>query len=181
MHYHLIKVGSNYIGVVVECKNKKMKIKKIYLPTGRKKMLQRIKKDCPEIERAPRELSGRLKRTIVALYQGKKQKFSRSMLDVSNLTPFTKKVLLQASRIPRGQVVSYSSLAAKAGYPRAARAVGRIMACNPFPIVIPCHRVINSDGSWGGFSGGWKMKREMLKREGVEICPEGKIVFRKRS
>lgn len=70
--------------------------------------------------------------------------------------------------IPRGEVVTYAGLAARAGRPRAARAAGSAMALNPLPPVIPCHRVVRSDGGLGAYSaGGPAVKRRMLTAEGA--------------
>lgn len=80
---------------------------------------------------------------------------------------FQQKVLRATSAIPRGKVSTYQCIAKQIGKPKAARAVGRALANNPFPLIIPCHRVIRSDGSLGGYQGGLKMKRALLKKEGV--------------
>ena len=96
-------------------------------------------------------------------------------MNLSRLTDFSAKVLKQACKIPRGKVATYSGLAAKLGKPRAARAVGTALANNPFPIIIPCHRVVRADGSLGGFGGGLRMKRELLHREGVALNAEDRV------
>lgn len=70
-------------------------------------------------------------------------------------------------RIPTGETRSYGWLARKVGRPRAARAVGRAMATNPLPIVVPCHRVVASDGSLRGYGGGLAMKAALLRLEGA--------------
>ncbi len=72
-------------------------------------------------------------------------------------------------RIKPGHVASYSELAEAAGAPRAARAVGNACARNPFPILVPCHRVVKSDGSIGGFGGDASMKRYLLELEGAKV------------
>ena len=77
--------------------------------------------------------------------------------------------------IPRGRVTTYQLLAKHLGSPRAARAVGTALATNPFPIVIPCHRAIRSDGTLGGYQGGLKMKRSLLEMEGVRFCDAGRV------
>ncbi len=87
----------------------------------------------------------------------------------TGLGPFARRVLEALLAVPHGQLVSYGWLAARAGSPRAARAVGRVMAGNRFPLVIPCHRVITSDGGIGGFGPGTEMKRYMLACEGVNV------------
>jgi len=79
---------------------------------------------------------------------------------------FKEKVLVVVSKIPRGKTLSYLDVARRAGSPRAARAVGVIMKGN-YDKKIPCHRVIRSDGTLGGYNRGGKKKRELLKKEGA--------------
>lgn len=90
-----------------------------------------------------------------------------SKLGGYNLTPFQKKVLLAVFTVPKGETRTYKQVADMAGYPGAARAVGSVMRMNPLAPVIPCHRVIRSDGNIGGYSapGGRKKKIIMLKKE----------------
>lgn len=91
-------------------------------------------------------------------------------LDLTHVrTPFQKKVLIACSKIPFGSTMSYGELAARAGSPRAARAVGNTMAANPMPIVIPCHRVLASQGALGGYSIGLSYKKKLLSHEGVAL------------
>ncbi|MDO8494884.1 MAG: MGMT family protein [Deltaproteobacteria bacterium] len=82
-------------------------------------------------------------------------------------TPFQQKVWRACQTIPRGEVRSYQWIAKKIGHPKAVRAVGTALAKNPTPIIVPCHRVIRSDGKLGGFSapGGLKRKKELLAQE----------------
>jgi len=86
---------------------------------------------------------------------------------IDHCSKFQQKVLRAASAIPRGKISTYQRIAKQIGKPKAVRAVGRALANNPFPLIIPCHRVIRSDGSLGGYQGGLKMKRALLKKEGV--------------
>lgn len=90
---------------------------------------------------------------------------------VSGLTPFVEKVYDELRAVPRGSTVTYGELARRAGRPGAARAVGGAMARNPFPLFVPCHRVLASGGAIGGFSadGGLDYKRKLLALEGVEL------------
>lgn len=69
--------------------------------------------------------------------------------------------------VPKGKVTTYGDLAKALGHPQAARAVGKIMNANPDPIVVPCHRVVSSDGGIGGYAYGVKKKKEILAREGL--------------
>lgn len=84
-------------------------------------------------------------------------------------TKFQRAVWEAMRSIPLGATVSYGELARKAGYPGAARAVGQAVGHNPIPLLIPCHRVIASDGTLGGFGGGPELKRAMLKQEGISL------------
>jgi O-6-methylguanine DNA methyltransferase len=81
------------------------------------------------------------------------------------LTHFEWRVLQVTSKIPLGQTRSYKWVARVMGKPKALRAVGQALKKNPFPLIIPCHRVIREDGSLGGYSGGKKTKRLLLKLE----------------
>ena len=86
-------------------------------------------------------------------------------LDWSNYSDFRRKVLQFTARIPNGQVATYGGVAAAIGSPKAARAVGGALHANRTPIVVPCHRVIGTDGSLTGFGGGLPLKRELLELE----------------
>lgn len=86
-------------------------------------------------------------------------------------TEFQRRVQAACLRIPRGEVWSYGELAAAAGAPGAARAVGSVMRSNQFPLIIPCHRVVAAGGKLGGFScpSGVEMKQKLLAAEGVQL------------
>ena len=86
-------------------------------------------------------------------------------LDFEGATDFMQDVWQTARSIPYGEVRSYAWLAKRVGRPQAFRAVGLAMARNRFPIIVPCHRVIASDGSLGGFSGGLELKKRLIELE----------------
>lgn len=89
-------------------------------------------------------------------------------LDLSSVTPFRRRVLEIAATIPRGEVRSYGWLARRIGKPQASRAVGSAMATNPVPLIVPCHRVVRSDGHIGAYSlGGPENKWALLRHEGA--------------
>jgi methylated-DNA-[protein]-cysteine S-methyltransferase len=88
-------------------------------------------------------------------------------LDMSDATGFQRRVWEATRRIPRGQTLTYGQVARQVGSPRAARAVGQAMARNPWPAIVPCHRVVGHDGRLTGFGGGLDMKRRMLDMEGT--------------
>jgi len=93
-----------------------------------------------------------------------------ALLNLENFREFGRKVLFTLfNEVPRGKVVSYKQLAELSGFPKAVRAVASVMAKNPFPLVIPCHRVIKSDGSLGNYGPGKKLKEHFLGQEKVKI------------
>ncbi|MDR2191577.1 MAG: MGMT family protein [Endomicrobium sp.] len=95
-------------------------------------------------------------------------KLPKSILEKMKIyPPFYVKVWKACADIPAGKTLTYAKLAAKIGSPNAARAVGTALSKNPFAPIVPCHRVIRSDGKMGGFSaaGGIKLKEKMLKYE----------------
>ncbi len=110
------------------------------------------------------EFNGKLKDYL----EGKKVFFSEP-LDLRGATPFQRAVWERTGTIPYGEVRSYDWLAKRIGHPQAARAVGRSLALNPLPILIPCHRVVRKNGGLGGFSGGSGLKRRLLEVEGVQL------------
>ncbi|MGW2490659.1 methylated-DNA--[protein]-cysteine S-methyltransferase [Streptomyces sp. NPDC001606] len=102
-----------------------------------------------------------------AYFAGERHDFDLP-LDWSLISGFNRQVLRElASGVPYGTVVGYGDLAGRVGQPGAAQAVGAAMGANPLPVVVPCHRVVESDGGIGGFGGGLETKRKLLALEGV--------------
>lgn len=112
-------------------------------------------------------LAARLQR----YFAGLPETFDDVALDLSAVAPFHRRVLEMVRAIPRGAVRTYGEVAALAGSPRAARAVGAAMAANPICVIIPCHRVIGTGGRLTGFGGGLPLKRRLLEMEGA-VGPE---------
>jgi methylated-DNA-[protein]-cysteine S-methyltransferase len=106
------------------------------------------------------ELTDRIRR----YFDGEPVDFA-DKLDLSGTTCFQQNVWLTVRNIPRGETRSYGWVANQLGLPKAARAVGQALGRNPVPIVIPCHRVIGSDGKLGGFGGGVEIKKFLLQLE----------------
>ena len=100
---------------------------------------------------------------IGAYFEGRLTEFDLSLSPLG--TTFYQEVWRELEHIPYGQTISYGELAGRVGRPKAARAVGAANGRNPLPIVIPCHRVIGSDGSLTGYGGGLRFKRELLELE----------------
>ncbi len=98
-------------------------------------------------------------------FRGRKVEFPDA-LEFSGGTPFQRRVWEATRLIPYGETRSYLWVARQIGSPGAARAVGQALGQNPLPIIVPCHRVIASDGGLGGFGGGLEMRRQLLRMEG---------------
>lgn len=102
-------------------------------------------------------------------FDSKDVDFGHYLLDMGSMTDFTKQVLSRLRGVNYGDTITYSQLAADAGSPGASRAVGNVMARNPFPLIVPCHRVINSDGGTGNYlqgdPNGPRLKRTLLALE----------------
>ena len=90
-------------------------------------------------------------------------------VDISGTTPFQQSVLEVVRGIPRGEVRPYAWVAREAGSPKASRAVGTIMANNPVPLIVPCHRVVRNDGTTGSYAFGEEEKVRLLEGEGVPV------------
>ena len=115
---------------------------------------------------------------IESFLNGENIRFSLEAVRLDLCSPFQRSVLLAEYAIPRGSVSTYSLIARHLGNPKGARAVGTALATNPFPLVIPCHRAIRSDGTLGGYQGGLGMKRTLLAMEGVAFCDEDRVAIR---
>jgi methylated-DNA-[protein]-cysteine S-methyltransferase len=118
----------------------------------------------PRILRAPARTDEA--RHELEAYFGLRRRSFNLPIDWSLVHGFAGRILRRTAGIPFGDVRSYGQLAAQAGSPRAARAVGNALGSNPIPIVVPCHRVLHADGGLGGYSGGLDRKRYLLALEG---------------
>jgi len=172
--YDLIPSSIGEVGIV-RCTRGMHPVRMIFLPHKGASTGRRIRETFP----AAVPSSGKRDKTgvwIDAYLAGDAVDFSLAELDMEGIGGFERRVLLADFAIPRGRVMTYGGLAAKVGVPGGARAVGNVMAGNPFPLVIPCHRVIRSDGSLGGFGGGLQMKRALLEMEGVAFDGKGRVL-----
>ena len=116
-----------------------------------------------------------LKARLRAYFRGESVSFDDQPLDVRGGTEFQRRVWEATRAIPRGETCTYGQLAREVGSPGAARAVGQAMARNPWPIIVPCHRVVGHDGRLTGFGGGLKMKHRLLELEAVERISDSLI------
>jgi AraC family transcriptional regulator, regulatory protein of adaptative response / DNA-3-methyladenine glycosylase II len=122
----------------------------------------------PEPVRSSKDLAS-VRRQLDEYFAGTRREFTLP-LDLSPASGFRRAVLDAMSRLPYGETVTYTELAARAGNPRAARAAGHACATNPIPIIVPCHRVIGSDGSLRGYTGGLHHKEFLLRLEGALLA-----------
>ena len=135
-----------------------LQIAKTYLLVGMFRPANEDEKLYPELQKY-----------ITDYYKGTYTNHNRLNFAVSRsqFSDFACKVLKVCKEVPIGKTLTYWQLAKKAGFPKAARAVGNVLAKNPLPLVVPCHRVIRADGKIGNFSapGGAKTKKKMLEHE----------------
>jgi methylated-DNA-[protein]-cysteine S-methyltransferase len=160
------RVAPGWMGLVGSEKG----IQRIYLPGLKEEELrERILSDFPECREGADFLTP-AKKELVEYFSGRRVNFTFP-LDLSGVTPFQKKAYTVMCSIPFGQVRTYRWLAQRLGNPKALRAVGGANAKNRWPIVIPCHRVIGSDGFLTGFSapGGLALKTALLELEGIPV------------
>jgi len=129
-------------------------------------VLERLaSKVSPRIVEAPRALEP-VRRELDEYFSGRRRAFDLT-LDWALVGPFGRRVLRVTAGIPYGAVLSYAEVAADAGSPRGFRAAGNALGANPIPIIIPCHRVLRSGGTLGGYGGGVERKRWLLELEGA--------------
>ena len=119
-----------------------------------------MKADRPQITKARVQLD--------QYFEGKRKKF-RLKLDWQLVHGFRREVLGATNEIPYGSTRSYTEVAVEAGSPKAVRAAGSALATNPLPIIVPCHRVLKSDGQVGSYLGGSSMKKELLEMEKARV------------
>ena len=109
---------------------------------------------CPDARRSSGGLAKQVFGQLQEYFRGERKTFD-VRLDDTALSDFARNVHKALLQVPYGSVVAYRDLARLAGSPGAARAVGRVMSANPFPLIVPCHRVVNADGQPGQYSGGF--------------------------
>jgi O-6-methylguanine DNA methyltransferase len=145
-------------------------LQRIHLPEpSREDLAGRLAREFPDGREAGYCL-GQAQKEILEYFDGQKKKFEIP-LDLSSATPFQQKVYRALLAIPFGEVYTYRWLAEKIGNPKGLRAVGNANGKNRWPLVVPCHRIVGSDGRLTGFSapGGLALKEELLKLEGVSV------------
>jgi methylated-DNA-[protein]-cysteine S-methyltransferase len=154
-----------------------IQIQRLFLSGSEINSENKALKSFEQIKPGISSLIEKLNDKIQSFLQGNDITFNLSSLDFNNCFKFQKEVLLAEYEIPRGYISTYKRIAKHLRNQNAARVVGNALAKNPFPIIIPCHRAIKSDGNLGGFQGGIKMKRSLLEMEGFEFTNKGKVIM----
>jgi methylated-DNA-[protein]-cysteine S-methyltransferase len=165
--YTIFKTKWGYFGLVATDNG----LLRTALPlANREKVKSQLLQNFPDSQ-YENGLFRKVQEQITAYFEGTGVDFRTIPVVLDGLGLFAKRVLTACKGIRFGQTVTYSRLADMAGKPHAARAVGRALANNPLPLIIPCHRIICADGSLGGFSaaGGISLKKKMLLLEGTIV------------
>jgi len=164
IRYTIFETKWGYFGLV----SIENSLLRTYLPVhDRHSLKDQILAEFPDA-RCEKGLFRDLQEQIIAYFQGDPVDFDPDVvISLHGLSRFARLVLTACRTLTFGRTISYGRLARKAGRPKAARAVGRVMANNPVPLIIPCHRVLRSHGKIGGFSapGGVPLKKRMLELE----------------
>jgi methylated-DNA-[protein]-cysteine S-methyltransferase len=149
---------------VVYCENP-FALKKIFLPRADRQELLNVITGEGQSKPGSHAKALTVAEIIKQYFKGTPAKLNWPWLDMQSLTPLQQSVLRATADIPFGTVRSYKDIAAAIDRPRAYRFVGTTLANNPFPILIPCHRVIRSDATLGQFGGGTDLKRKLIGLE----------------
>ena len=163
MYHHIFSTPMGFAAIIYE--DSPFQLIKTVLPVADKEVLSK-KIPGHSVEKRHADSSLRKIKTLIIDYmKGHPIKIQFKALKMGNLTQLQQAVLKAVYEIPYGQTRSYGDIAKAVGKPGAARFVGTTMANNPFPLLIPCHRVIKSDGSFGLFGGGEELKARLIWME----------------
>jgi methylated-DNA-[protein]-cysteine S-methyltransferase len=161
LKYIIFETGMGWVGILASARGLlATTLPQPTAPAARELLGARIN----EATRSPDAFHDLVER-LKEYYRGRKVAFP-DKLDLTGATSFQRAVWTATQRIPYGETRSYRWVAERIGKPQAARAVGQALGRNPLAIIVPCHRVLASDGRLGGFGGGLKMKRQLLRLEG---------------
>jgi methylated-DNA-[protein]-cysteine S-methyltransferase len=139
-----------------------------YEPEPERDLEQLARRFGSRVLRSPQPVQ-KAARQLDEYFEGKRRRFDLDV-DLRLARDFGRTVLQELAQVPFGEVTTYGALAARAGKPNAARAVGTIMNRNPVPIVLPCHRVVGANGSLVGYAGGLERKQALLRLEGALLA-----------
>lgn len=173
--YTLLPSAFGVLGLVWQKMETGSKVHRVVLPNEHSQVEEGILMTLADAEPAIAELG----RQIQHFLGGEAVDFDLSVIALDKCSDFQKRVLVAEAQIPRGWISTYGRIAWYLDVPGGAKAVGGALAHNPFPIVIPCHRAVRSNGDLGGFRGGLEMKRALLELEGLDFSPTGRVRTRR--
>ena len=173
--YELVETPFGEAAIVWAGNAASPRVLQVFLPARAGEVLREIRMLFPGAATKSCNAVRKLGEDLLAFTEGKTVSFDAAALDLGRVTPFHQKVLQALTNIPRGKVSTYGAVAGRTGAPGGARAAGQGCAKNPFPPIFPCHRVVRSDGSLGGFGGGLKLKRALLAMEGIQFDSDEKV------
>jgi methylated-DNA-[protein]-cysteine S-methyltransferase len=176
-YYLLAPSPFGTVGVVWQEAGPRPSVERVFLPGEAASVTGAVRAEYPGVVAGSCPAMAELGAAIQAFLEGECVAFDLDLIALDTCSPFQARVLLAEAAIPRGRVSTYGRIATVVGAPGGGRAVGRALARNPFPIVIPCHRAIRSNGELGGFQGGVSMKRALLEMEGVEFTATGRVLM----
>jgi methylated-DNA-[protein]-cysteine S-methyltransferase len=153
-----------------------LRVQRIFLSDPKRKSEIKALESFKKIKLESSSLIALLGENIQRFFKGKQVDFGLGLLDFNQCFEIQEKVLMAEYKIPRGWVSTYKRIAHHLDMPKGARVVGNALARNPFPIIIPCHRAIKTNGELGGFQGGIGMKCALLELEGIEVSDKGKVI-----
>ena len=179
LHYIMLPSEFGSFGVVWWEAEKGPKVRQILLPNHKALLEEVVQASYAGISSLTCATITELGERMQSFLEGEAVDFELDMMALERCSEFQRRVLQVELKIPRGWVSTYGRIARRLGAPGGARAVGGALASNPFPIVIPCHRALRSDGGLGGFQGGVEMKRALLAGEGVEFTRGGKVLMKR--
>ena len=170
--FFYIQVPSNLgtLSIFWQEEEQKVKVHQVSLPGERT-----ATGGATEEKSSPPPAIIKVSQQIQKFLQGEDVSFDLDILALDKCPQFHRRVLLAEYSIPRGWISTYGRIARHLGNPKGARAVGQALANNPFPLIIPCHRAVRTNGELGGFQGGLKLKRILLEMEGVEFSSDGRV------
>jgi len=164
-------------GIVWQDTDTGPRLQRVLLSNIRPRLDDEIQKLFPGIGLSTTAVVEAISHQIQQFLKSEPIEFDLRDIALENCSQFQTNVLMAEHRIPRGWVSTYGRIAHKLGSPGGARAVGRALATNPFPIIIPCHRAVRSNGELGGYQGGVDMKRTLLEYEGIEFSKTDLVVM----
>ncbi len=163
LHHHIFETTFGFAAIVF--KGKASSVKRILLPSNSKTTSEKLLKETLSSSPGHTPKILKLSSNIQAYFNGTPISLSMESIDLSELSDLKQLVLKTVATVKYGTTKTYGQISEQIGRPRAYRFVGTILAKNPFPPVIPCHRIVRADGLPGGFSGGTMLKERMLEIE----------------